>query len=247
MKTRALILAAGKGKRMKSEKSKVLHQLRGKSLIEHVFNALNISEIEKIGVVVSDSNRVEIQKVLDNRVDYIIQKEQLGTGHAVLAAENWLSGFTGRIIIVVGDAPFLKKQTVRNLLYEFEQKNCACVFLSAVYDQPPPYGRVIRNEKGSVIKIVEAKDATSEQIKIQEVSSSHYCFEKSKLFDALKQINNQNAQGEYYLPDVIRILINNNEIVEALPVKNSMITFGINSPEDLLNAEKMMVDPNRQF
>lgn len=242
MQTRALILAAGKGKRMKSEKSKVLHQVKGKSLIEYVVNALAIDEIERTGVIVSEQNIREIKKILGSQVDYIIQKEQLGTGHAVLSAQSWLSEFIGKLVVVVGDAPFLEQQTIKDMITEFDRKDATCILLSAIYNQPPSYGRIVRDNEGALIKIVEEKDASAEEIKIKEVSSSHYCFDKTKLFSALKKIKNENAQGEYYLPDVIEIFIRNGEYVEALPVADPMITFGINSQEDLLMAERMMSD-----
>jgi bifunctional UDP-N-acetylglucosamine pyrophosphorylase/glucosamine-1-phosphate N-acetyltransferase len=241
MRTRALILAAGKGKRMMSERSKVLHEIGGKSLIEYVVDALDVSEIERTGVIVSEQNIDEIKNILGDRVDYIIQKEQLGTGHAVLSAEKWLAGFEGKIVVVVGDAPFLDKKTVRGLLAHFEMKKFACVLLSAIYDKPPAYGRIVRNEGDDLVKIVEEKDASEEEKKIKEVSSSHYCFDKEKLFSALKQVKNENEQNEYYLPDVIEIFIKKGELVEALPVHNPMVTLGINSREDLIKAEKIML------
>ena len=242
MKSRALILAAGKGKRMKSERSKVLHEINGKSLIEYVVDALDVDAIERIAVIVSEQNFKEIKEVLGDRVDYVLQREQLGTGHAVLSSKNWLSGFVGNIVVVVGDAPFLDKKTVSELLTQFNIKEYACVLLSAIYEKPPAYGRIVRDGKGVLMKIVEEKDASQEEKSIKEVSSSHYCFDKAKLFNALKQIKNDNMQGEYYLPDTIEIFINNNELVEALPVKNPLITFGINSREDLILAEKLMKD-----
>jgi bifunctional UDP-N-acetylglucosamine pyrophosphorylase/glucosamine-1-phosphate N-acetyltransferase len=241
-KSRALILAAGKGKRMKSERSKVLHEINGKSLIEYVVDALDVDAIERIAVIVSEQNFKEIKEVLGDRVDYVLQKEQLGTGHAVLSSKNWLNGFVGNIVVVVGDAPFLDKKTVSELLTQFNIKKYACVLLSAIYETPPAYGRIVRDGKGVLMKIVEEKDASEEEKSIKEVSTSHYCFDKTKLFNALKQIKNDNMQGEYYLPDTIEIFINNNELVEALPVKNPLITFGINSPEDLILAEKLMKD-----
>jgi bifunctional UDP-N-acetylglucosamine pyrophosphorylase/glucosamine-1-phosphate N-acetyltransferase len=242
VKSRALILAAGKGKRMKSEKSKVLHEIAGKSLIEYVVDALDITEIGQTGVIVSEQNINEIRSVLGNRVEYIIQKEQLGTGHAVLSAANWLEGFDGRIVVVVGDTPFIDKQTIRDMLTEFEANNSTCVLLSAIYDKPPAYGRVVRNKNGIIIKVVEEKDASEEEKKIKEVSTSHYCFDALKLLSALRLIKNENAQGEYYLPDVIEIFIQKGENVQALPVSDPMITFGINSQEDLLMAEKRILD-----
>jgi bifunctional UDP-N-acetylglucosamine pyrophosphorylase/glucosamine-1-phosphate N-acetyltransferase len=136
MKTRALILAAGKGTRMKSGKTKVLHELNGKSIVEYVVDALDMNEIERIGLVVSPENIDELKIHLGNRTDFIIQKEQLGTGHAVLSAEEWLKKFVGRLVVVVGDAPFLGKSTIRELLAEFVEKESACVLLSAIYDEP---------------------------------------------------------------------------------------------------------------
>ena len=242
MNTRALILAAGKGKRMKSEKTKVLHELNGKPIIEYVVEALDIDEIDQIGVIVSEDNIEEIRSHLKNRVEYILQTEQLGTGHAVLSAENWLAGFKGPVIVVVGDAPFLQKKTVGDLLNKCIQNNYTCLLLSAVYEEPPAYGRIIRDSKGKLERIVEEKDATVQEKEIKEVSTSHYCFDKVKLFSALKKIENNNAQGEYYLPDVIEIFIQDGEKTDAFPVTDPRITFGINSPEDLKIAEKMMTD-----
>lgn len=240
MSARALILAAGKGKRMKSDRSKVMHELAGKTLIEYVVDALDIDEISGIGVIVSEHNINDIRNVLGDRVEYIVQKEQLGTGHAVLSAENWLGKFEGKVVVAVGDAPFLDRETVRGLITHFENKKFACVLLSAIYDDPPAYGRVVRNESGDLVKIVEDKDASDQEKKIKEVSSSHYCFDRAKLFSALKQVKNENEQNEYYLPDVIEIFIKTGEFVEALPVRNPLITFGINSREDLEMAEKRM-------
>jgi len=242
MKTRALILAAGKGKRMKSEKTKVLHELNGRPIIEYVVEALEIDEIERIGVIVSENNMDEIREHLKDRVDYIVQTEQLGTAHAVLTAENWLSNFEGPVIVVVGDAPFLQKKTVEDLLNKYIQNNYTCLLLSAVYKEPPAYGRIIRDNNGKLIRIVEEKDATVQEKKIKEVSTSHYCFDKDKLFSALKKIKNNNAQGEYYLPDVIEVFIYEGEKIEAIPVADHWITFGINNPEDLKIAQKMMTD-----
>jgi bifunctional UDP-N-acetylglucosamine pyrophosphorylase/glucosamine-1-phosphate N-acetyltransferase len=242
MRTRALILAAGKGKRMKSEKTKVLHELNGKPIIEYVVEALEIDEIERIGVIVSENNMDEIKEHLKDRVDYIVQTEQLGTGHAVLTAEDWLSNFEGSVIVVVGDAPFLQKKTVEDLLNKYRQNNYTCLLLSAVYKEPPAYGRIIRDNNGKLIRIIEEKDATVEEKKIKEVSTSHYCFDKSKLFSALKKIKNNNSQGEYYLPDVIEIFIQDSEKIDAFPIADPRITFGINSPEDLKIAQKMMTD-----
>jgi len=239
-KTRALILAAGKSKRMKSDKSKILHKILGKTIIEHVVDALDIDEVDRIAIVVSDDNYREIQQVCGKRVDYIIQDKQLGTGHAVMVSADWLKKFSGNLIVYVGDAPFLDRKVTKNLLNNFDKGKNTATLLTAIYDNPPPYGRIVRDRNNKIIRIVEEKDATEEEKKIKEVSSSHYCFDKEKLFSALNQIDNDNAQNEYYLPDVIEILINNNEKIEAFVVDNPIVTFGINNRNDLSKGIKYL-------
>jgi bifunctional UDP-N-acetylglucosamine pyrophosphorylase/glucosamine-1-phosphate N-acetyltransferase len=234
------VLAAGKGKRMKSGKSKVLRQLLDKSMIEYVVDALKIKEIERTAVIVGTHNSSEIKNILGNSVDYILQQEALGTAHAVMCAGPWLSGFEGNLVIAVGDAPLIDKETIRSLIKKFEQGAYTALLLSGVFDTPPAYGRIVRNEQGRILKVVEDKDTTAEEKKIKEVSSSHYCFNKPKLFSALRQVTNQNAQGEYYLPDVIEIFIKNEEKVEALTVDDPMITFGINDPEEFSEAVQIL-------
>jgi len=231
---RALILAAGKGKRMKSEKSKVLLQVLGKSLIEYVVEALEFEPVERIGVVVNEQNREDVKKILDKRVDYIVQQEQLGSGHAVMAAEKWLHNFSGSLVVVVGDGPFINKSIMKKLI-EHQQKSgdLAATLLSGIYDSPPPYGRVVRDERGQVLRLVEEKDATADEKKIKEVCSSHYCFNALKLFPALHKVKRENVQHEYYLTDVIGILAAAGEQVDALPVDDPFLTFGINTREDL--------------
>jgi len=200
---RAIILAAGKGTRMKSEKSKVVHRILGKAIVQYVYEALKAIPVSDIAVIVGEHNIEDVKEVLGDKVEYIIQKEQKGTGHAVMIAEQWLKKNTDDVFIVVGDAPFITPQIMQDL-YELKSKNnFGCTLLSSVYDSPPPYGRLLRDAENNLMQIVEEKDATEEQKKIKEVSSSHYCFSSEALIDALKQINNQNAQNEYYLPDVI--------------------------------------------
>ena len=239
-KARALILAAGRGTRMNSHKTKMLHNILDRTMIEYVVAALDLDDIERIGLIVGEHNLADIQAVLGRRVDYILQSNPLGTGHAVRCAETWLKGFEGKCVVVVGDAPLLDKLTVSRLLSEFDRDNYAVVLLSAIFDSPPPYGRVVRDSAGAVIKLVEEKDADSEEKKICEVSTSHYCFDTKSLFSALHQITNQNAQGEYYLPDVIEIFIRKGLKVGAFPVSDPMVTFGVNTMDDLDRVEKLM-------
>ncbi len=231
---RALVLAAGKSKRMKTDKSKVLLQILGKTLIEYVVEALEFELIERIGVVIGGHIRAEVGKIFGKRVDYILQHEQLGSAHAVMVAEQWSKGFSGSLVVVVGDGPFINSSIMQTLIQHQQRFNLAAVFLSGIYNSPPPYGRVVRDARDQVLRIVEEKDATPQERKIKEVSSSHYCFDIIKLFPALYKVNRENAQKEYYLPDVIHILTSSGERVEAIPVDDPFLTFGINTREELM-------------
>ncbi len=237
-RTRALVLAAGKGTRMNSDKPKVLHEILGQPLIRYVIDALTMDEIERIAVIVSPENEVLIKQALGNRVDYIVQEEQLGTGHAVQCADEWLKDFDGSVVVAVGDAPLITKEIIRELIHRQQEEQASLCFLTTVFkEQPPPWGRVVRDEEGHVLRIVEEKEATLQEKKIKEVSSSHYCFDWDCLFRALHFIDNKNAQGEYYLPDVVEHIVNNGHRVTTVTVSDPMVTFGINTVQDLKIAE----------
>jgi len=225
---------------MRSSISKVLHKIRDKTIIEYVVEAMEVEPIERIGVVVGLHNLAQVREVLKDRVDYIVQHKQLGTGHAVLEASDWLSGFEGSLIVVVGDAPFISNDIIQCLVKKQQEKNNAVCFLTTVFDNPPPWGRVIRDNQNNVVRIVEEKDATAEEKQINEVSSSHYCFDWPKLKWALDQIGNNNAQDEYYLSDVIDKLVSEKLGVETKIISEFLPSFGINIPEDLKFAEEQM-------
>ena len=237
--TRALILAAGKGTRMKSDLPKVLHTIMDKPIINYVVKALSIARVERVGVVVSPENHVSIHNTLGNSVDYIVQDRQLGTGHAVLAADEWLKDFNGSLIVVVGDAPFITSDIIERLI-EAQQKDSVASLLTVTMDPPPPWGRIVRDSDGRVLRIVEEKDANARERQITEVSSSHYCFDWDCLYRALHFVKADNAQQEYYLPDVIEIMIENGESVTTVHTDDILLPFGINSPEDLQFAETEM-------
>ncbi len=232
---RAVILAAGKSKRMKSQVSKIMHDVLGKPIIQYVVEAVQIPAVEEILVVVGPHNHEAVREVLKDTVRYVVQKEQLGTGHALLVCEEALKHFHGQLLVLVGDAPFLTRHVMEQLItYHQSHPEVAATLLTAVYDTPPPYGRVVRNANGKVLRIVEDKDADAETKKIKEVSTSHYAFDKDTVFPLLKEIRNDNAQGEYYLPDVIGLLIQQGHAVAALPVDDPFTTFGINTRRDLV-------------
>ena len=229
----ALILAAGKSKRMKSEKSKIVHKILGKTIIEYVVDALAEVPVEKIAIVVGEHNYNEIYVILKDRVEYIFQNEALGTGHAVQMAKAWLKKKSGSVFIVVGDAPFISSEIMKELYLFKENNNLNCAFLSSLYENPPPYGRVVRDNENKVKCIVEEKDATNEQKKIKEVSSSHYCFDIDRLIPALSSLSTNNVQKEYYLTDVIEIFYSKKLATDTFPVENPVLTFGINNREDM--------------
>lgn len=239
-KTRALILAAGKSTRMHSPINKVLHKILNKTIIEYVVESLEQEYIEKIGIVVGIHNLYQIRKVLKDRVDYIVQDPPLGTGHAVIESFHWLSTFKGSLVVVVGDAPFINKNIISRLVGKQQSANSAVCFLTTITDNPPPWGRVIRDSSNNVIRIVEENDATTDEKKIKEVSSSHYCFDWQSLRIALGQIGNKNIQKEYYLPDVINQFVKDENRVGTETIHNILTPFGINTPEDLKFAEEQM-------
>ncbi len=225
---------------MKSSTSKVMRTILGKTLIEYVVEALEQIPIERIGVVVGAHNQKQVEAVLRDRVDYIVQKEQLGTGHAVLAASDWLHTFEGSLLLLVGDAPFISPQILEELLVAQQQDTNVASFLTLKMDPPPPWGRVVRDAHGQVLRIVEEKDASSKEREITEVSSSHYCFYWDCLYRALHFVTADNVQKEFYLPDVIEIMVANGEIVTTVSTEDSLLPFGINSPSDLQFAEREM-------
>ena len=232
--TRAIVMAAGKGTRMKSSVPKVLLKIKDKTMIESVVSALTVPPVEQVALIVNPTTQDAIKKVLKDKVNYITQYEQKGTGHAVMCAESWLNNFTGSVLVFVGDAPFITQDMVTQLIETHNENKNTCTMFSAVFENEiPVYGRIIRDRNGKLVKIIEEKDATEEQKKVREVNTSHYCFDCQKLYSALKKTSDQNAQNEYYLSDVIEIFLNENEKVEAIPVKHPFFTYGINTLEEL--------------
>ena len=222
-----LIMAAGKGTRMKSKKSKLVQKIYGKELV------LRVAELaEKIGsneiIAVVGYLREQVEAVLENRVQYAFQEELLGTGHAVMQAERFLKGKKGKVVILYGDVPLIRPDTLKNLINKsITGKECATV-LTAVYDNPTGYGRIIRDEGGNIKEIVEEKDADAIQKGIKEINSGIYCFDIEALLDAIHEITPDNAQGEYYLTDVIRIMNEKGLKTGAMIVEDNTEILGVN-------------------
>lgn len=238
-KRNAIILAAGKGTRMRSKLYKVLHQVCGKTMVDHVLTQLENAHIENIITVVGFGAKT-VEESLGHRTHYVLQKRQLGTGDAVMQAKDLLADVDGETIVVSGDTPLFKATTFEKLFQYHEQRHAAATILTSVAPDPTGYGRIVRNDVGIVERIVEQKDADVKEQAIHEINTGVYCFDNKKLFQALTKIDNDNAQGEYYLTDVIGILKQAGEIVTAYKMDDFDESMGVNDRIALARANKLM-------
>lgn len=234
-----IILAAGQGTRMKSKLYKVLHPVCGKPMVRHVLEQMKDLKAEKIVTVVGHGADM-VKSELGDECQYVLQAEQLGTAHAVMQTKELLKGKQGTTLVVCGDTPLLKAETINALMDHHIKQNAKATILTSFADDPTGYGRIIRNEQGHVEKIVEHKDATDEEKQVREINAGTYCFDNESLFNALEKVSNENAQGEYYLPDVIEILKSEGEIVTAYSTDDFTETLGVNDRVALSQAEKIM-------
>lgn len=235
----AVILAAGKGVRMGSDLPKVVHKVSGKPIILHVINAVKQAGIQDIIVVVGHG-REKVMEVLENHaVKFVVQEEQLGTGHALLQARGQISTDKD-LLVLAGDIPLLQADTIRSLINFHQQKQAQATILSTAINPPQGYGRIVRSADNNFAKIVEEKDATQEEKLITEINSGIYCFQAGHAWAALDKINTGNAQGEYYLTDVLEILQQENKKVEVLLTVSSDDIHGINDRIQLSAAQKIM-------
>ena len=232
----ALVLAAGKGTRMKSALPKVLHQIGGKPMIARVLDTVDDLGIED-KVVVVGFGADEVMAYLQDRAKYALQEKQNGTGHAVKSAESAISKDTKTILLLCGDTPLIRKETLESLLNQHEKQGAKATILTAHVDNPYGYGRVIRDEAGYVHRIVEQKDGTPEELAVSEVNTGMYAFETDTLWEALSKINANNAQGELYITDVIGILVAAGHMVSAYTTEDASEILGINSRAQLAEGE----------
>lgn len=235
----AIILAAGKGTRMKSKLYKVLHPVAGKPMVEHILNRVIETQPAEIVTVVGHGAEM-VKEKLGSCSKYALQAEQLGTGHAVLQAAGILKGKAGTTLVISGDTPLLTKETLNNLFEYHDRKNASATILTAHAEDPAGYGRIIRDHVGIVDRIVEQKDATIEEAKVQEINTGTYCFDNIKLFDALEKIGTDNVQGEYYLTDIIEILKGEGENVAAYLTPDFEESMGVNDRAALAKADAIM-------
>lgn len=226
---------------MKSDLPKVLHQVTGLTMLEHVFRSVQAIAPEQLVTVVGHKAEL-VQAELDGRSDFVLQSEQLGTGHAVMMAEPSLGGLEGQTLVIAGDTPLITGDSLADLIrFHVNHKNVATI-LTAEADNPFGYGRIVRNKYDEVTKIVEQKDASDFEQQIKEINTGTYVFDNKRLFEALKNITTNNAQGEYYLTDVIGIFKEAGEKVGAYKLRDFNESLGVNDRVALATAERIMRD-----
>lgn len=243
---KAVVLAAGKSKRMKSGVTKMVHKILGKEIINFLLDSLVECGIEETDItVVVGKNADELKKVVKRNVNYAVQKEQLGTADALLAAKEYIRDFTGDLLVTVGDNPYITALELKRLINRHREIGSRCTFISAVFPfTPPPYGRIIREKTGAVTGVVEEIDCTPEQLKIWEVNSSIYMFDNRVVFPLLFEIDNKNEKGEYYLTDIIYLLKDRNHKIDAVKTEDYFISIGINNRWELQEAQKRFNEDN---
>jgi len=232
-----IILAAGKGTRMKSNKAKVLHEIFFHPMIHHVIEAVTSLQPEEITVVIGHQQEAVKESLKDSPIDYAVQKEQLGTGHAVLSAESAIKEDSGTILILYWDTPLLNSETLVNMTSRHFTSGAGLTLLTTLLDEPTNYGRIVTDKNDSVTRIVEQKDCTPEQLKICEINAGIYCVSKSFLFQALKKVGTQNSQGEIYLTDIVEIAVQEGLRVERYTASHPLDVLGVNSRVELAQAQ----------
>ena len=230
------ILAAGKGSRMESTMPKVLHKLNGKSLIDYVLQTASELKPKSTTLVVGFEKNLVKNHTQNYKVNYVSQDKQLGTGHAVLQMQNILENQSGHLLILSGDVPNIKSDSLMPIISHHIKNNYSATVVTAIVSDSTGYGRIVRNNSGNLLKIVEQKDCNDNQRDIKEINSGIFIFKISELFSELKKIKSNNAQGEYYLTDVIE-LIRKNKPVHASIIEDSSEVLGINTIAQLDNLE----------
>ncbi len=237
----AIVLAAGKGTRMNSDLPKVLCQANGRPLIEYVIDALRQAEVEEIVAVIGYEAEQVRQALRDyDHLDFAMQLEQRGTGHAVMVCRDQIARHDGPVVVVAGDSPMLQSSSIRKLLDDFRETEPACVLGSLHHPDPTGLGRIVRDDMGRFVGIVEEKDATPQQKAIDEVNMSTYVFDCQSMLRALDDLTDHNQQQEYYITDVPGILLNQGLDVRALPVLHSMEALSVNTVDQLKLVEQQM-------
>lgn len=241
-----IVLAAGMGTRMRSAYPKVLHPLCGVPMIEHV-----LETVEKAGstrtIVVVGHQAERVKSAINRSVEFAYQAEQLGTGHAVMQAEDLCQDVTGPILITYGDTPLYRVETIRDFVHQHVEEGAAASVLTAVVDDPTGYGRIMRSPEGEFERVVEQKDATPDEAAVREINTGTYCISSEYLFQGLRALRPENAQGEYYLPDLLEKLRKENHPVRAQLIGDPDEALGINDRQQLAQAEGILRRRIKQY
>lgn len=241
--TAAIVLAAGRSTRMKGDLPKVLHELCGRPMLSYVLRACELAGVDRMLVVVGHGRDQVVERVGDAfEVTWVTQAEQRGTGHAVLCCKDALSGFEGNVLVVAGDMPLVRRETLAELIRQREERGDAVSLATTMLEDPTGYGRIVRDADGELAAIVEDRDCTPEQRELHEVNVSYYCFDALNMFDALGRVRLSASKAEYYLTDVVAILKAAGQGVSApvaIPREEAM---GINSRLDLAIVGRLMQD-----
>jgi len=241
----AIVLAAGLGKRMRSDLPKVLHPARGRPLVAHVLDAVRAAGIERVVVVVGHQAE-RVRAALSAPVlEWALQRPQLGTGHAVQQTRELFAGYAGDVLVLCGDTPLLRPGTLRELIDTHRTTRAAATVLTATLADPTGYGRVLRGADGEVLRIVEERDASPSQKAVREINSGLYVFAAPDLFAALAQVRADNAQGEYYLTDTLAILRRAGKRVSAWCCPDAREVLGVNDPQQLLEVEAILAQQEK--
>jgi len=239
MELAAVILAAGKGTRMKSDLPKVLHKVGGRPMVSYVLQAVKESGSGRIIMVAGHRGEL-VAQAFGGQAEIIFQQPQLGTAHALLQTKEALAGFDGHLLVLSGDTPLVTGELLRDFWQAHQESGAYATVLTAVLENPAGYGRVVRDSAGRVARIVEQKDAASAELAIKEINTGIYCFSAEGLFDYLSRIGTDNAQKEYYLTDLIAVCMQNNRPVGAHRAAQPEIIMGINDRRQLAEAEMIL-------
>lgn len=243
--TAAVILAAGLGKRMKSDLPKVLHQIGGRYIVDYVIDNVKAAGVTDIVLVIGHKHELVKEKLADRGVKFALQVPQLGTGHAVQMAVPYLGDFSGDLLVLCGDMPLVSTKTILDFMKMRQQTEAAAVVLTVILKNPGSYGRIVRDDGGFLKAIIEYRDADDATRQINEVNTGAYCFDFKALVTVLNQLNSENAQAEYYLTDTISLLKSKGLKVAALVSDDPDEGLGINSVEELAHISSIIKEPKK--
>jgi len=247
MKLKAIVLAAGKGTRMKSELLKVAHEVAGRPIVSYVLDSVLKCGVDEVFLVIGHQADYMRRMIQHPKITYVEQTEQLGTGHAVSQVDPFLlNKLDTSIVVLSGDCPLIKTETINNLIDIHRESNASGTILTTKMADPGQYGRILRGKMGTVMCIREAKDCSEQELKIKEINAGIYVFQSQPLFESLRQVSTNNKQGEYYLTDVIRILKEGGDAVSAFCMDNPDQALGINTRMDLAKTSSLIYQENNR-